>query len=82
LIDHPKAGHDDAVNTALGCAWLLSRQSSSMRDGYESNITYAIRDYDPNAAPVSIRQPSRHMHLLPINLRLQCGYFFASHSRL
>ncbi len=73
-IDHPKAGHDDAANAALGVAWLVSRSvnARNTRDGY-SNITHAITDYSPlDRASEPIRQPSpRHMHLLPLNLQMQ-----------
>jgi hypothetical protein len=83
LIDHPKAGHDDAVNAALGCAWLVSRQSSSARDGSENSVTRAITDYDPNSRDQERARavPPRHMHLLPINLQRQYEDTFSQATR-
>jgi hypothetical protein len=44
-VGHPKGGHDDVANSALGAAWLASRQSGYRFEG--ESVTHAITSYDP-----------------------------------
>jgi hypothetical protein len=44
-IGHPRGGHDDICNSALGAAWLVSRHSgASQNDG--GSVTHAICEID------------------------------------
>jgi hypothetical protein len=59
-IGHVRGGHDDVANSCLGAASLVSRFSSNTGDADSNNITHALRDHDPLAERVEVRQ-ARHL---------------------
>lgn len=68
-VGHPKGGHDDVANAALGAAWLVSRQpSASSGDSSITQTTSAHFYAEDRPAP---RRLPRHPELLPANLRPQ-----------
>jgi len=45
-IDHPRGGHDDLANAALGAAWVCARSGAQVNEPGRSSVTHAETQYD------------------------------------
>lgn len=65
-IDHPRGGHDDLANAALGAAWITARSALTADEPGRSSVTHADTDYDVlNRDGQTIRRPAGARGLFP-----------------
>jgi hypothetical protein len=64
-IDHPRGGHDDLANAALGAAWVCARSGAQVNEPGRSSVTHAETNYDVLGRDVQVAQIRQTRGIFP-----------------